>query len=65
MVKSKHYDTMKNIGIVESENELVISIIFDRPLNPNFDRLSPSPILGDFPFIVPPKLGGLGGQNIP
>jgi hypothetical protein len=22
-------------------------------------------MLGDFPFLVPPKLGGLGGQNIP
>ena len=32
-------------------------MIGDRPLNP--------PILGDFPFIVPPKVGGLGGQNIP
>ena len=38
---------------------------FYRPLNPNFDRLSPSPILGDFHALVPPKLGGLGGQNIP
>jgi hypothetical protein len=30
---------------------------FYRPLNP--------PILGDFHALVPPKLGGLGGQNIP
>jgi hypothetical protein len=41
------------------------------PLNPNFDRfyselaelLSPSPILGDFQMIVPPKVGGLGGRK--
>ena len=32
-------------------------MIFNRPLNP--------PILGDFPFMVPPKFGGLGWQNIP
>jgi hypothetical protein len=30
---------------------------FYRPLNP--------PILGDFHALLPPKLGGLGGQNIP
>ena len=30
---------------------------FYRPLNP--------PILRDFQALVPPKLGGLGGQNIP
>ncbi len=32
-------------------------MISDRPLNP--------PILGDLTFIVPPNVGGLGGQNIP
>jgi hypothetical protein len=30
---------------------------FYRPLNP--------PILGDFQALIPPKFGGLGGQNIP
>jgi hypothetical protein len=33
------------------------------PLNPNFDKLSSSPILGDFQMMVPPKVGGLGGRK--
>jgi hypothetical protein len=50
------------ISVVKSECEFVVSIIFDRPLNPNFDRLSPSPILGDFPFMIPSKVAGLERQ---
>jgi hypothetical protein len=30
-------------------------MVFHRPLNP--------PILGDFQLIIPPKVGGLGGQK--
>jgi hypothetical protein len=44
------------IGIAESGYD-VLFMIGNRPLNP--------PILGDFLLIVPPKVGGLGGQNIP
>jgi hypothetical protein len=46
-----------NFGVAESGYEFVLSMISDCPLNP--------PILGDLTFIVPPKVGGLGGQNIP
>jgi hypothetical protein len=42
-------------GVAESEYEFVILMSRDRPLNP--------PILGNFPFSVPPKVGGLGGQK--
>jgi hypothetical protein len=36
-------------------------ISWDCPLNPNFDRLSPSPILGDFQLIIPSKIERLDG----
>ncbi|PZV23705.1 MAG: hypothetical protein DCF12_18445 [Snowella sp.] len=46
---------LSKVGVAESEYKFVISMSCDRPLNP--------PILGDFPFSVPPKVGGLGGQK--
>ena len=46
-------------------------MLFHCPLNPDFDRfysepaelLSPSPILGDFPYYFPQSWGARGAEN--